>query len=312
VRITDRHTTQKKEEEARPFDVSGVQKTKVLYYDEPELLEFGAKVAKVFGEAGDMVALDQTAFYPTSGGQMFDAGTIAGIDVIDANKYGDVVVHTLKEGGKLKEGETVQCAIDAKRRRILRQNHTGNHVLNLSARAILGPHVWQHSALKDIDKAKLEITHYDALSDEDVRKIEDYANTVVKKAVPVHMEMLPRSEAEQKYGFRIYQGSQGVPSREVRIISIDDLDHAACGGLHCNNTSEVGFMTILHTKRVQDGVVRMEYVCGDVAIQRLEEREKLLKEAADALGVEEKDVPAATKRLFEEWKEKRKLAKKAK
>jgi alanyl-tRNA synthetase len=312
LRITERHMSQKKEEETKPIDVSGVPKTKILYYDEPDAMEFEAKVLKVLGEAKNMVALDRTAFYPTGGGQMFDAGTIAGIDVIDANKYGDVVAHTLKEGGKLKEGETVKCAIDAKRRRILQQNHTGNHVLNLSARAILGPHVWQHSALKDVDKAKLEITHYDALSDEDVRKIEDYANTVVKKAVPVHVEMLPRSEAEQKYGFRIYQGSQGVPSREVRIISIDDLDHAACGGLHCKNTSEVGFITILHTKRVQDGVVRMEYVCGDVAIQRLEERERLLKEAADALGVKEKDVPAAVKRLFEEWKEKRKLAKKAK
>ncbi|MFH1623353.1 MAG: alanine--tRNA ligase [Candidatus Aenigmatarchaeota archaeon] len=312
VRITERHLAQKKDEEARPFDVSGIPKTRILYYDEPEALEFGAKVVKVLGEKEDRIALDQTAFYPTSGGQMFDAGTINGIEVADVNKYGDVVVHTLKEGGKLKEGNPVECAVDAKRRRILRQNHTGNHVLNLSARAILGPHVWQHSALKDVDKAKLEITHYDALSDDDVKKIEDYANAVVKKAVPVDVEMLPRGEAEQKYGFRIYQGSQGVPSREVRIISVGDLDHAACGGLHCISTSEVGFITILHTKRVQDGVVRIEYVCGDVAVQRLEEKEQLLKEAADALGAREGEVPAAVKRLFEEWKEKRKLAKKAK
>lgn len=311
VRITERHMSQKKEEEeAKPFDVSGVQKTRVLYYDYPEVLNFSAKVVKVFGE--DRVALDQTAFYPTGGGQMFDAGTINGVEVVDVNKYGDVVVHALKEGGKLKEGASVQCAVDARRRRILRQNHTGNHVLNLSARAILGPHVWQHSALKDIDKAKLEITHYDALTDDEVRKIEGYANAVVKKTVPVAVELLQRSEAEQKYGFRIYQGSQGVPSKHVRIVSIDDMDHAACGGLHCQNTGEVGFITILHTKRVQDGVVRIEYVCGDVALQRLEEKEKLLAEAAEALGVKEQDVPSAVKRLFENWKEERKLAKKKK
>ena len=311
VRITERHLSQKKEEEPRPFDVSGIPKTVILYYDEPEALAFSAKVVKVLGERSDRVALDRTAFYPTAGGQMFDAGKISGIEVTDVNKYGDVVVHTLKEGGKLKEGDSVECAVDENRRRILRQNHTGNHVLNLSARAILGPHVWQHSALKDIDKAKLEITHYDALSDEDVRKIEDYANTVVKKAVNVGVEILPRGEAERKYGFRIYQGSQGVPSREVRIVSVGDLDHAACGGLHCKNTSEVGFITILHTKRVQDGVVRIEYVCGDVAVQRLMEKETLLREASETLGVKEAEVPAAVKRLFEEWKEKRKLARKA-
>jgi len=309
VRITERHMSQAKEPEAKTFDVGGVQKTKATYYDYPEVLEFAAKVVKVFDS--NKLALDQTAFYPTGGGQMFDVGTINGSEVVDVSKYGDVVVHTLKDG-KFKEGETVQCSVDARRRRILRQNHTGNHVLNLSARAILGPHVWQHSALKDVDKAKLEITHYDALSDDDVKKIEDYANTVVKKAVPVGIELLQRGEAEQKYGFRIYQGSQGVPSREVRIISIDGLDHAACGGLHCRNTSEVGFITILHTKRVQDGVVRIEYVCGDVAMQRLEEKEKMLAEAAAALGVKEAGVPAAVTKLFEEWKEKRKLAKKGK
>jgi len=312
VRITERHMSQAKEPPERPFDVSGAPKTKVLYYDYPEILEFDAKVVKLFGEAKDKVALDQTAFYPTGGGQMFDAGTIEGVEVVDVSKHGDVIVHSLKEGDTLKEGQAVHCTVDARRRRILRQNHTGNHIINLSSRAILGPHVWQHSALKDVDKAKIEITHYDALSDEEAKRIEDYANAVVKKSLPVSVELLPRGDAEQKYGFRIYQGSQGVPSRQVRIISIDGLDHAACGGLHCRNTSEVGFITILHTKRVQDGVVRIEYVCGDVAMQRLEEKEKLLGEAAAALGVSDEEVPKAVTKLFDEWKEKRKLAKKGK
>jgi len=310
VKITERHMSQKKEEETRPFDLSGIPKTKMLYYNEPEVLEFDAKVVKIF--EGNKIALDQTSFYPTSGGQLYDAGMINGSEVVDVNKYGDIVVHTLKSGEGLKEGQNVHCAVDKKRRDILRQHHTGNHIINLSARQILGSHIWQHSALKDVDKAKIEITHYDALTDEETKKIEDYANTVVGKNIEIKIENLQRGEAEQRYGFRIYQGSQGVPSREVRIISIGNLDHAACGGLHCRNTGEVGFITILHTKRVQDGVVRMEYVCGDIAIQRLEEREKLLKEAADALGVKEKDLPNAVKRLFEDWKEKRKMAKKAK
>ena len=310
VKITERHMSQEKEEEHRPFDLSGLVKTKVLYYDEPEILEFTAKIVKIFD--GNKIVLDKTAFYPTSGGQLYDSGFIGGIEVTDVNKYGDVVVHTLKSADSLKEGEKVGCVVDNDRRKILRQHHTGNHILNLSARNLLGPHVWQHSAFKDVDKAKLEITHYDALTDEEAKKIEKYANDVIKKGIPVKIEALQRSEAEQKYGFRIYQGSQGVPSKEVRIVSVGDLDHAACGGLHCKNTAEVESITILRTKRVQDGVVRIEYVCGDVALRELEHKERLLKETADALGVAEEDVPTAVKALFEEWKSKKKQLKKTK
>jgi alanyl-tRNA synthetase len=318
TRITERHMSNVKEKEQKPFDLSGLPKTEILYYLEPEQLEFGSKIVAIIGKEGeekDKVVLDRTAFYPTSGGQMFDDGKINGIDVVDVNKYGDVIVHTLKAGEeirKLKVGMEVIGTVNAHRRKILRQNHTGNHVINTAARTILGPHVWQHSALKDIDKAKIEITHYDALSDEEVKAIEDKANEIVKKSLPVTVENLARGEAEHKYGFRIYQGSQGVPSKVIRIISIDNIDHAACGGLHCKNTSDVGFITILHTKRVQDGVVRIEYVCGDVALSRLEEKEKLLQETAKELGVNEADVKVAVVNLFEEWKEKRKSAKKGK
>jgi len=98
----------------------------------------------------------------------------------------------------------------------------------------------------------------------------------------------------------------------VRIVSIEDMDHAACGGTHCDSTGEVGFITILRTKRVQDGVVRIEYVCGGLAVKRLEEKEQLLKETAKVLGVAEEKVPDAVVRLFGEWKEKRKLLKKKK
>ena len=308
LRITERHMSQKKEEEARPFDVSGVQKTRLLYYDEPEVLEFGAKVVKIF--EGNKIVLDQSYFYPTSGGQLYDSGTIDGNEVVDVNKYGDVIVHKLKSADGLKVGDKVSCKVDKNRRQILKQHHTGNHIINLSARNILGSHVWQHSAMKDVDKAKIEITHYDALSDDDVRKIEDYANTVVKKAVPVHVEMLPRGDAEQKYGFRIYQGSQGVPSREVRIVSIDNLDHAACGGLHCRNTSEVGLITILDTKRTQDGIVRLTYASGEVALKYLEEKERILIEASESLNVKYDELPKAVEQLFKNWKEKRKELKK--
>jgi alanyl-tRNA synthetase len=122
---------------------------------------------------------------------------------------------------------------------------------------------------------------------------------------------MPRVEAEKKYGFRIYQGG-AVPSKDVRIVEIPGIDAEACGGLHCNSTGEVGFITIIKTKRIQDGVIRLEFCSGDVALKYLKEKEKLLSEAARLLNVKEEDVPKATIELFNKWKELRKKLKKLK
>ncbi len=308
AKLTEIHSTQEKEDIHHPFDLTGMPKTEIKYYERPEITRMDSKVVKTL--EGNNVILDKTIFYPTSGGQLHDTGVIGGKKVKDVNSFGGVILHTLESIDGIKDGGIVECVIDQSRRRILRQHHTGNHILNLSCRKILGPHVWQHSALKDIDRAKLEITHYDALTDAEVRKIETYANTIIRKSIPVEVDMLERGDAEQRYGFRIYQGSQGVPSKDIRIVSIDDLDHSACGGLHCENTLDVGFITILKTKRVQDGIVRLDYLCGDVALKQLEAKEALLKETADMLGVSEEKVPAAVDALFKEWKEKRKKLKK--
>jgi alanyl-tRNA synthetase len=116
---------------------------------------------------------------------------------------------------------------------------------------------------------------------------------------------LPRSEAEKKYGFRIYQGGP-VPSDRLRIVSIGNVDHEACGGTHCERTGEVGFITILKTKRIQDGINRIEFTVGPVALKNLKEKEKILKETAKLLKVKEEKVPEAVRELFERWKSKRK------
>jgi alanyl-tRNA synthetase len=147
------------------------------------------------------------------------------------------------------------------------------------------------------------------LTDEEVQKIEDKANEIIRKNIPVKIEILPRIEAEKKYGFRIYQGGV-VPEDTLRIVSIGNIDHEACGGVHCDSTKEVEFITILRTKRIQDGIDRIEFTVGSVALNYLKEREKLLKETAGLLKVKEEFVPQAVKELFERWKEKRKELKK--
>ena len=250
----------KKQKEQDQLSLEGLPETELLYYeDDPK--EFDAKVLKSFDQ---YVVLDRTSFYPRGGGQEPDHGTIGGFDVVDVSKHGNIVLHELK-GGTIKEGDTVSCVVDSKRRDDITKNHTSTHILNSSSRSVLGSWVWQHSAFKEEDHARLDITHHSALTDDEIVKIENLANSVVDKNMSVTIENFDRGDAEQKYGFKIYQGGI-VPVKSVRIVSIEDFDIEACGGTHVKKTGEIKLVKITRTKRIQDGVVRIEFVSGDTAL----------------------------------------------
>ncbi|MEM7821355.1 MAG: alanine--tRNA ligase [Candidatus Aenigmatarchaeota archaeon] len=307
VKITERHMKPKEEERKIKLDVSKLPPTKILYYD--QIYEFDAMVLGVFG---DYVVLDQTAFYPRSGGQEPDSGTINGFKVIDVEKIGSVIIHKL-ENHNLKTNQKVSCVLDKERRVILSKHHVATHLINAASRKILGKHVWQHSAFKDIDGARLDITHYESLTQEQVERIENLANDFVRMALPINTEILPRGEAEKKYGFTIYQGG-AFPEKTLRIVKIGDVDIEACGGTHhmLENTKDIGCVIIQRTKRIQDGVVRIEFVAGDVALKYLKEKEKILIDVANFLNVKEEDVPKEVEKIFKRWKELRKNIKKLK
>ena len=250
----------KKQKEQDQLSLEGLPETELLYYgDDPK--EFDAKVLKSFDQ---YVVLDRTSFYPRGGGQEPDHGTVGGFDVVDVSKHGNIVLHELKEG-TIKEGGTVSCVVDSKRRDGITKNHTSTHILNSSSRGVLGSWVWQHSAFKEEDHARLDITHHSALTDDEIIKIENLANSVVDKNMSVTIENFDRGTAEQKYGFKIYQGGI-VPVKSVRIVSIEDFDIEACGGMHVKKTGEIKLVKITRTKRIQDGVVRIEFVSGDTAL----------------------------------------------
>jgi len=300
-RITERHVAGRMEEGRLQLDLKGLPETELLYYKDPLLLEFNAKVLKTF--EGNWVALDKTAFYPTGGGQLFDKGTINGVPVVDIQKIHGIVLHKLAD--KVPEGKTVSCKVDKERRLKIMRHHTATHIVLSSARKVLGWHIWQSGAEKDEDKARIDFTHYEALTDEEIEKIEKAANEIVMKDLPVKIEWMPRLKAEQKYGFGIYQGGV-IPQKELRIVSVGNIDNEACGGIHVKSTKEVGFISVLRSKRIQDGIVRLEYVAGDVAVNSLEEKEKILKEVATKLKVKEEEVPKSVEKLFTDWKKKRK------
>jgi alanyl-tRNA synthetase len=283
TRLSELHQS-KKVEKQEHLPLEGLPETELLYYDK-DPREFDAKVLKSFDK---YVVLDKTSFYARGGGQEPDHGKIAGFDVVDVDKHGNIVVHELK-GGIPKEGTTVSCVVDSKRREGVTKHHTSTHILNSSSRSVLGSWVWQHSAFKEEDHARLDITHHSALTDEEVAEIEEMANAKIKENIPVTIQNFDRGTAEQKYGFRIYQGGI-VPVKSVRIVSIGDFDVEACGGTHVKSTKDVNLIKITRTKRIQDGVVRLEFVAGKAAQEYIEKHEdELAKASADQAAKEQRD-----------------------
>ncbi|MHA1377801.1 MAG: alanine--tRNA ligase [Candidatus Helarchaeota archaeon] len=272
-----------------------------LYDDNQYKVEFNAEILKIVD--GKYVVLDKTLFYPTSGGQLHDTGTIAEENVINVEKVGNVIVHELKNKTQVLEvGQKIYGKIDWERRVALMRHHTATHIVNYAARKVLGNHVWQGGTEKTPERAHLDISHYKPVSKEELWKIEKVANDLVLKNVEINKSEMERSEAEANFGFSIYQGG-AVPGKTLKIINIENMDVEACGGTHLNNSIEVGSIKMTGAKRIQDGVVRLEYVAGKAAVLYNQEIEKILEATANEFNIGKKEVPSVTKRFFNEWKE---------
>ncbi|MCX8190219.1 MAG: alanine--tRNA ligase [Candidatus Diapherotrites archaeon] len=277
-------------------------KTKELYYKEPMLSNFKAKV---IGKEGNKLILDQTAFYGTSGGQAHDLGKISGVPVVCVEKINGITLHTVSEPEKFRIGNIVSATIDMERRKQLMRHHTATHLLNACCKKLLGMHIWQAGAQKDVDKAHLDVTHYKRITKEQIKELEKMVNALVLANIPVRTFFMARNKAEQKYGFTLYQGGY-VPGKELRIVEIPGVDVEACGGTHALRTSEIGFFKIIKRESVQDGIERLTFVCGPEALKTVQEKEAILEEAAAKISVQPHELPKAVERFFSEWKQLRK------
>ncbi len=295
-------------ERAEQLSLEGVPDTKALYYSDYSITEFSAKILKIIN---NNVILDQTYFYPTSGGQLHDIGIIEGIQVVDVFKQGAVIVHVLSDASGLKEGQEVKAKIDPKRRLQLAQHHTSTHIVNAAARTVLGNHINQAGAKKTEEKAHLDVTHYQSISDEELKQIEEESNKIIQRAIPVKSFFLPRAEAEKRYGMAIYQGG-AVPGKMIRIIDIEGLDVEACGGTHLKNTKEAVAIKLVKSSKIQDGIVRIEFVAGDAEKRFESGSQNVLKEVSALLCVPENQVPARVEELFKKWKAGKKAVEKGK
>ncbi|MDY6765821.1 MAG: alanine--tRNA ligase, partial [Candidatus Nanohaloarchaea archaeon] len=314
--VAERHGDPAREaDEDDQVPVGDVPETQRLYYRDEYMHTFEAEILAVEDE---WVVLDRTAFYPTGGGQEHDTGAIAGIDVVDVVDQDGVILHRLDpaEGEDLPDaGQTVTGEIDWGRRRQLMQHHTATHVINGAAQEVLGSHIWQAGAHKTVDKARLDVTHYKQISRDELDKIQEVANRVVDEDREITKQFMQRTEAEQRYGFRLYQGG-AVPGNEIRVVDIEDWDAEACGGTHVDRTGDIGDIIVTGSSKVQDGTIRIEYVAGAAAEEYRAARQQVedevseyvdtdmpLIDIADVFSVEVEQLPRVVQRFVEEWEE---------
>ena len=294
--VAERHSMAKKErgsKEEYPFE------TKPLYYEKPYDKEFDAEVLY---SNDKFVILNQTLFYPEGGGEKYDTGYLIQngkkYKVFKVEKVGNAILHYVN--GKIKKG-MIHGSIDWNRRYTMMRHHTATHIINAAARKILGNHIWQAGSYLDENEARLDLTHYKRISREEANKIEKEANKIVFSFKPVIKQFMRRDIAEKKYGMILYQG--GAPkSSLLRIVEIPGIDAEACGGMHVDNTGEIGIIKIIGTEKIQDGVERIRFCSGDKAIEYIQRQEDILKNSSNILKADIANIPQAIKKLIDENK----------
>jgi alanyl-tRNA synthetase len=264
-----------------------------LYYTDPARLTFEARVLRCApGPAGRtawLVHLDESAFYPTTGGQPFDTGRLGEAQVIDVMEGDDGdVVHVVDR--PLEIGATVAGAVDAPRRADHRQQHTGQHVLSAAfVRTAQVPTVSFHlgAEVSTIDLQR-------EVSSEEIAAAEEAANAVVQENRPVTIRFVS-SEAAAGLPLRKAPARGG----ELRLIDVADWDLSACGGTHVASTAEIGPIAVTAWERFKGGS-RLTFVCGGRTIRAFRGLRDTVAAASRLLSVLPQELAGSIGRLQEE------------
>jgi len=268
-----------------------------LYYTDAYRGEFSATVVERAAD-GTRVYLDETAFYPTSGGQPHDLGTINGVDVVDVVDEGERIVHVLS--APLPAGDAVAGKIDWSRRSDLMQQHTGQHLLSAVFEDLFGfktvsVHFGADSSTLDLDT--------DLVSYQQLLKAESRVNELVAQALPVTVTF---EDASTATGLRKASDREGT----LRIVSIGDVDRSACGGTHVRTTAEIGAVLLRANEKIRKAT-RIEFVCGRRAVQRARKDFETLTGIATSLSASLDDAAAVVATQAERLKESDSARKKA-
>jgi alanyl-tRNA synthetase len=263
--------------------------TRKLYLNDPYRLSFeGRIVRREETPHGPAVVLEETYFYPESGGQPYDLGTVGGIPVLRVEEQGEEVLHVL---ARMPDNDRVSCVVDGERRRDHMQQHSGQHILSAAflkeANAqTLSFHLGSATSTIDLDAAPL--------AEETLSAAEHEANRAVREATPIRSYFV-KSEEAARLNLRKAPEVEGI----LRIVEVEGFDRQACCGTHPRNTSEVGPILIRGAERFKKGT-RVEFVCGDRALGDYRASIEKLRALSQIFAASEQGLVEAATKLAEE------------
>ena len=249
------------------------------------------------------VILDRTPFYAEAGGQIGDTGILEGesslAEVEDTySVVSGYYLHRIKvEQGELRMGDSLNARVDAERRRRIKANHTGTHLLHAALREVLGPHVKQAGSLVAPDRLRFDFTHYAPLSDDEIAEIERLVNHEVLQNRLVETHIKPLEEALQSGAMALFGEKYAA---DVRVVSVPGFSTELCGGTHVHATGDIGPMKIVSDSSIAAGVRRIEALTADAAIARFQVDEQVIEELATRFKVPTRDIPAQVEKLQEQ------------
>lgn len=258
------------------------------------------------GESGEVI-LSITPFYAEAGGQVGDVGVLksAHFSGLVENTFApipDLIVHTVKVlAGELKTGQRVEAVVDAARRQAISRNHTATHLLHASLRQILGDHVRQSGSLVSNKRFRFDFTHFTALSEEEIEKIERLVNEKIRENLPVTVRLTTLEEGLAEGAIAIFEEKYG---EKVRLVSVGNFSRELCGGIHVRQSGDIGFFKIISESSVAAGLRRIEAVTGEEAFNYVADLEKQLRLLEKLFKVNRKELLTRGEKLLENLEEK--------
>lgn len=268
-----------------------VEESSFLGYEKVEadakiigLFKNGVKVDEIIDE-GDII-LDVTPFYAESGGQVADIGTldseVVHAKVVDVKKapHKQHLHHVEVVEGTLSLNDTVHCAIDATRRTRIRANHSSAHLLQSALRSVIGDHVHQAGSYLNDEYLRFDFTHFEKVTPEQLRKIEDIVNDWISEKLPVTTEVMDLEEAKKTGAMALFDEKYDA---KVRVVTMGDVSKEFCAGTHVGNTSEIGVFKIISEESIGSGIRRITSCTSIGAYKEFLKEEDMLQKAADML-----------------------------
>ncbi|MEG1870944.1 MAG: alanine--tRNA ligase, partial [Peptostreptococcaceae bacterium] len=254
-----------------------------------------------------IIVLDKTTFYPEGGGQAGDTGLLVNknediiIDVIDTKKgANNTIKHicTIKSG-MINTSEKLNTIVNKEVRMASARNHSATHILHKVLKEVLGDHVNQAGSLVTPERLRFDVTHFEAITKDEIEIIEEKVNEAILEALDIQSENMTINKAKEKGATALFGEKYG---NDVRVVSMGDFSIELCGGTHLTNTSQIGMFKILSEGGVAAGVRRIEAITGKSVYQYLKEKESLISQIAINLKTKEDSLAQRVTSLVEENK----------